>query len=73
MLGEFNRVFNVDGTLEEDSQAMVNDGQSQLSRRNSKQYSDAAADKLLGLSGRMLPGQYLCRFENDLIAWSIFS
>ena len=62
MLGEFNRVFNVDGTLDEESQAEVvgEEGQDQpadLSRRNSKQYSDAAADKLLGLSGRMLPGE----------------
>ncbi|KAF9048281.1 RhoGAP-domain-containing protein [Hymenopellis radicata] len=42
MLGEFNRVFNVEETAEEES------------RRNSKQYSDGAADQLLGLSGRTL-------------------
>lgn len=59
MLGEFNRVFNVDGTLEEEEAPVVENGQGQsaeLGRRNSKQYSDAAADRLLGLSGRMLPG-----------------
>jgi RalA-binding protein 1 len=48
MLGEFNRVFNVDadneGALENPSEL----------RRNSRQYSDAAADQLLGLSGRTL-------------------
>ncbi|KAF9221358.1 RhoGAP-domain-containing protein [Gyrodon lividus] len=52
MLGEFNRVFNVDAandTLEGDT-----DNEGEPSRRNSRQYSDAAADKLLGLSGRTL-------------------
>lgn len=47
MLGEFNRVFNVDnsnGDLENSPEL----------RRNSRQYSDAAADQLLGLSGRSL-------------------
>ncbi|KAH7890731.1 hypothetical protein F5I97DRAFT_1974384 [Phlebopus sp. FC_14] len=43
MLGEFNRVFNVDA-----------EDKGELSRRNSRQYSDAAADQLLGLSGRTL-------------------
>lgn len=48
MLGEFNRVFNVDsGQGDEDNVG-------ELSRRNSRQYSDAAADQLLGLSGRSL-------------------
>ncbi|KAI6044279.1 hypothetical protein EDC04DRAFT_2940718 [Pisolithus marmoratus] len=49
MLGEFNRVFNVDeaGDVSEEKA-------SDLSRRNSRQYSDAAADQLLGLSGRCL-------------------
>lgn len=48
MLGEFNRVFNVDsGQGDEDNAA-------ELSRRNSRQYSNAAADQLLGLSGRSL-------------------
>ena len=47
MLGEFNRVFNVDnanGAVETSPEL----------RRNSRQYSDAAADQLLGLSGRSL-------------------
>lgn len=60
MLGEFNRVFNVNGdgsdsSVEEDLAApaprRLSGG---LSRRNSKRYSDAAADQLLGLSGRAL-------------------
>jgi RalA-binding protein 1 len=52
MLGEFNRVFNVDsGQSDEDNLAEPN-------RRNSRQYTDAAADQLLGLSGRSLNGMY---------------
>ncbi|KAF8899653.1 hypothetical protein CPB84DRAFT_1137485 [Gymnopilus junonius] len=47
MLGEFNRVFNVDNA----NVALEN---SPELRRNSRQYSDAAADQLLGLSGRSL-------------------
>lgn len=57
MLGEFKRVFNVDGTLEEEGQPPP-EGEApeatDYSRRNSKRYSDAAADQLLGLSGRTL-------------------
>jgi len=54
MLGEFNRVFNVDaGQAGEEEDA---DNSEELSRRNSRQYSDAAADQLLGLSGRSLKG-----------------
>lgn len=49
MLGEFNRVFNVDAASDV-SEEKAGD----LSRRNSRQYSDAAADQLLGLSGRCL-------------------
>ncbi|KAF5369209.1 hypothetical protein D9757_010037 [Collybiopsis confluens] len=51
MLGEFNRVFNVDAgeiPTEDDSVMAGSD------RRNSVQYSEAAADKLLGLTGRSL-------------------
>lgn len=63
MLGEFNRVFNVDGTLEE--RAEPSDGEEpqpqNAARRNSQHYSDAAADQMLGLTGRTLPGTYsLC-------------
>ncbi|OCH91024.1 RhoGAP-domain-containing protein [Obba rivulosa] len=58
MLGEFKRVFNVDGTLEEVGQSAAEetaaDGMD-LNRRNSKHYSDAAADQMLGLTGRALP------------------
>ncbi|KAG8220911.1 hypothetical protein J3R82DRAFT_2413 [Butyriboletus roseoflavus] len=52
MLGEFNRVFNVDATNDITEDDADKDGE--LSRRNSRQYSDAAADKLLGLAGRTL-------------------
>lgn len=70
MLGEFNRVFNVDGdnedagnteeTPEESAQGPSDRDVSldQLRRRNSRQYSDAAADQLLGLSGRTLIGTF---------------
>ncbi|KAG9312952.1 hypothetical protein JVU11DRAFT_6387 [Chiua virens] len=51
MLGEFNRVFNVDAASDVMEDA---DQDGELSRRNSQQYSDAAADKLLGLEGRTL-------------------
>jgi RalA-binding protein 1 len=55
MLGEFNRVFNVDA--DNDDPEPQGDGRetpSEPFRRNSRQYSDAAADQLLGLSGRTL-------------------
>ncbi|KAF5383730.1 hypothetical protein D9615_003689 [Tricholomella constricta] len=56
MLGEFNRVFNVDAGTEEAASRAENseDDGSDLDRRNSKHYSDAAADQLLGLTGRTL-------------------
>lgn len=61
MLGEFNRVFNVDADNESGSSAGKDDGSSERgsgsSRRNSRQYSNAAADQLLGLSGRSLKGK----------------
>ena len=56
MLGEFNRVFNVDAD-HDDVNGQVEDNQEQgweALRRNSRQYLDAAADQLLGLSGRSL-------------------
>jgi len=49
MLGEFNRVFSVD-----DANDVSEEKADELSRRNSRQYSNAAADQLLGLSGRSL-------------------
>lgn len=52
MLGEFNRVFNVDAASDIIDGDADKDGE--LSRRNSQQYSDAAADQLLGLTGRTL-------------------
>ncbi|KAI0060921.1 RhoGAP-domain-containing protein [Artomyces pyxidatus] len=66
MLAEFNRVFNVDEegapveTEDEDERMMtvteraMQDDEQDMARRNSRQYSDAAADQLLGLSGRKL-------------------
>ncbi|GBE86392.1 predicted protein [Sparassis crispa] len=60
MLGEFKRVFNVDSTLEADgdgepSRRGQGEQEPGLDRRNSRHYTDAAADQLLGLSGRALP------------------
>jgi len=58
MLGEFNRVFNVDnndGANAQESEGAQPDSSEPL-RRNSRQYSDAAADQHLGLSGRTLTG-----------------
>ncbi|PFH46114.1 hypothetical protein AMATHDRAFT_183891 [Amanita thiersii Skay4041] len=55
MLGEFNRVFNVevDGTDTNDADA-PSEISTELYRRNSRRYSEAAADQLLGLTGRSL-------------------
>ncbi|KAF9478273.1 hypothetical protein BDN70DRAFT_880139 [Pholiota conissans] len=58
MLGEFNRVFNVDADNDElgpkeGNGALENPSEEPL-RRNSRQYSDAAADQVLGLAGRSL-------------------
>ena len=52
MLGEFNRVFNV-----EESEAHGEELEDSPVRRNSRHYSDAAADELLGLAGRSLKGE----------------
>ncbi|KAI0819635.1 hypothetical protein BC628DRAFT_1413565 [Trametes gibbosa] len=61
MLGEFKRVFNVDGTLEEEAESGAaseeTQNQGNAARRNSQHYSEAAADQMLGLSGRTLPVQ----------------
>ncbi|KAF9523051.1 hypothetical protein CPB83DRAFT_863513 [Crepidotus variabilis] len=54
MLGEFNRVFNVETDGEAMASREVSDHASDPLRRNSRQYSDAAADQLLGLTGRTL-------------------
>jgi len=58
MLGEFNRVFNVDAGKDTGDGATVEtasgpEGDDVL-KRNSRQYSDAAADQVLGLAGRSL-------------------
>ncbi|KAF7964909.1 hypothetical protein HWV62_1755, partial [Athelia sp. TMB] len=55
MLGEFNRVFNVDAPSEgEDAKSEDGAVVEDPIRRNSRQYTDAAADQMLGLSGRTL-------------------
>jgi RalA-binding protein 1 len=68
MLGEFTRVFSVDDgevpAAEEADEPETEDGeatpqlahQGGLDRRNSRRYTDAAADRLLGLAGRTLAG-----------------
>ncbi len=73
MLGEFNRVFNVEGEgadspdVPDDENVVEPKRHSGLSRRNSRQYTDAAADSLLGLAGRQLPGKclfFICIHES---------
>ncbi|TFY72296.1 hypothetical protein EVG20_g707 [Dentipellis fragilis] len=63
MLGEFSLVFNVEDDASQTEFVMDEKGNAtmttverspDISRRNSRQYSDAAADQLLGLSGRKL-------------------
>ncbi|EJD48002.1 RhoGAP-domain-containing protein [Auricularia subglabra TFB-10046 SS5] len=59
MLGEFNRVFSVEPDqrpeeVEENPADPAAAAASQLSRRNSRHYADAAADQMLGLTGRSL-------------------
>ncbi|KAG5653325.1 hypothetical protein H0H81_001065 [Sphagnurus paluster] len=57
MLGEFNRVFNVDDADAENATEGTVAGdadEGDMNQRNSKHYSDAAADQLLGLTGRTL-------------------
>lgn len=59
MLGEFNRVFNVD--VDEDSaSARGLELPAEGGRRNSRQYVSNAADQALGLSGRVLAGMSRC-------------
>lgn len=72
MLGEFTRVFNVDDGEVEATPPEAEDGEATpsidrpggLDRRNSRRYTDAAADKLLGLAGRTLAGSFVtqCMF-----------
>jgi RalA-binding protein 1 len=55
MLGEFNRVFNVDTESISPIDPADAKRPQDILRRNSQQYTDAAADQMLGLSGRSLP------------------
>jgi len=63
MLGEFNRVFNVDAGkgLPDDGEETIegNSAVDDALRRNSRQYFDTAADQILGLVGRSLNGMFL--------------
>ncbi|KAJ2915458.1 hypothetical protein MD484_g4960, partial [Candolleomyces efflorescens] len=56
MLGEFNRVFNVDQDNEVpgDEEGDTKASEVMDPRRNSRQYTDNAADQYLGLTGRSL-------------------
>ena len=66
MLGEFNRVFNVNDDAYEGESPVVEKGSAippvadasgaDVNHRNSKHYLDATTDQLLGLSGRQLTG-----------------
>ena len=62
MLGEFKRVFSVDAankptaepSTDEETESTQEPNPVDMARRNSKHYSDAAADAMLGLAGRTL-------------------
>jgi RalA-binding protein 1 len=81
MLGEFTRVFNVDGeqdseTAEEADDPVASEVASErpggsLDRRNSQRYTDAAADRLLGLSGRTLASETAFNSGGTLIFSSL--
>jgi RalA-binding protein 1 len=66
MLGEFNRVFNVDAARDTGPA----DQNSELLRRNSQRYSAAAADQLLGLTGRTLSRTFPVVFPKLCIHFS---
>ncbi|KAI6161727.1 hypothetical protein EDD17DRAFT_657630 [Pisolithus thermaeus] len=66
MLGEFNRVFNVD-----EASDVSEEKAGDMSRRNSRQYSDAAADQLLGLSGRCLNNGTSMLLVGYIVYWLI--
>ncbi|CAK5267320.1 unnamed protein product [Mycena citricolor] len=75
MLGEFNRVFNVDNEEEEELESEApgepnGDSDQGHQRRNSYQYSTGAADQLLGLSGRSLPGKLSRSSVNETLSLS---
>src|ERR1700753_4251670 len=57
MLGEFTRVFNVDEDGRPAPETESEKSEQDVMRRNSQQYNQAAADQLLGLSGRSLTGR----------------
>ena len=74
MLGEFNRVFNVEADNDDVGEQGDNGKllEQEPLRRNSRQYSDAAADQLLGLSGRSL-SSVLYWFSHFLPSHSFFN
>jgi RalA-binding protein 1 len=56
MLNDFKRVFSVDDTVNDTGEQPA----AGSSRRNSRNYEESAADRLLGLSGRSLAGEHTC-------------
>lgn len=83
MLGEFERVFNVNGLGSDVPSIRTSgpgsEGESEptlapsmeegiISNRNSRSYADGAADKLLGLSGRTLGGMSASMMRWELMA-----
>lgn len=58
MMGEFERVFNVNETGTDSLRSTEPDASAEgvISNRNSRSYADGAADKLLGFSGITLKG-----------------
>ncbi|KAH9479619.1 putative Rho-type GTPase-activating protein 2 [Psilocybe cubensis] len=67
MLGEFNRVFNVDADNDDlgEKEGEALDNPAEPLRRNSRQYTDAAADQVLGLAGRSLTAADEAQSDGD--------
>jgi len=72
MLGEFEKVFNINEDVREALPLTTDVGLESLNNRNSKSYADGAADRLLGLSGRKLKGR-LMAFECITILTSMLT
>lgn len=82
MLGEFNRVFNVDGDTSDTNVPASTDSEPNANtsdpipiqkNRNSRSYADGAADKMLGLAGRSLKRRYFSSFWNHEVHHSLNS
>lgn len=78
MLGEFKRVFSVDAankptaepSTDEETESTQEPNPVDMARRNSKHYSDAAADAMLGLAGRTLNSK--CSYSFPEVRFPIF-